>query len=345
MITFMARPRIEPNPENASIHELKETARVGSPETSTRCTAIQLLICGVTREQVCAALLVSERAVLKWIRAFNESGIDGLIAKKRTGRPRKIPTAQAAELADAAEHPERAGRTVWTARAFHGHLREHYRLECSYRTVVRFFHEQNFALKVPQPWPNRQDEKLRQAFRERLAALAAEAETDLWFMDESGFEGECRARRRWDRKGRKTRVVRNGGHLRMNAMGAVCPRTGEFLALEVSHVDGVVFQAFLDHAAIKISPKRKRNLLILDNASWHKNKSLRWGIFEPEYLPPYSPDLNPIERIWLVMKQKWFNNFHAKTREDLIERLDQAILDVIGNPEDVQRTTSIRTLF
>ena len=63
------------------------------------------------------------------------------------------------------------------------------------------------------------------------------------------------------------------------------------------------------------------------------------------YLPPYSPDLNPIERIWLTMKARWFNNHVGKNEEKLLERLDQAILDVIDNPEKTQQTTAIGTLF
>lgn len=341
----MARPTIEPNPENASIHELKEAARVGTPETSTRCVAIQMLIIGISREQVCQALLVSARTILKWIHAFNKHGVDGLIANKRPGRSRKIPREKASHFVDLIENPEQVDRTHWTARAFHGYLQETYHIECSYSTVVRFFHEQNFALKVPQPWPDRQDETLRKAFRERLKTLHEQTDIDIWFMDESGFEGECRSRRRWDQKGRKTRVVRNGDHLRMNVMGMVCPRTGEFFALEVSHVDSVVFQSFLDEAARFISPIRKRNILILDNASWHRNKKHNWHFFEALFLPAYSPDLNPIERIWFVMKSKWFTHFHAKNLEALIEQLDKAILDVIHHPDAVKNTTSIRTLF
>ncbi|MBW2337702.1 MAG: transposase [Deltaproteobacteria bacterium] len=53
-------------------------------------------------------------------------------------------------------------------------------------------------------------------------------------------------------------------------------------------------------------------------------------------VPPYSPDLNPIERIWLMMKARWFNNHVCKTEEKLLERLDQAILEVIDEPEKTQ---------
>jgi transposase len=63
------------------------------------------------------------------------------------------------------------------------------------------------------------------------------------------------------------------------------------------------------------------------------------------YLPPYSPDLNPIERIGLTMKARGFNNQVCKNEEKLLERLDQAILEVIDNPEKTQQTTAIETLF
>jgi transposase len=63
------------------------------------------------------------------------------------------------------------------------------------------------------------------------------------------------------------------------------------------------------------------------------------------YLPPYSPDLNPIERICLTIKARWFDNYVCKSEEKLLERLDQAILDVSDNPEMTQLTTAIGALF
>lgn len=341
----MARRLLEPNPENASLEELKEAARVGSSETSIRCTAMQLLITGVAREQVCRSLLVNERSLRRWIRAFNDRGVDGLIVGKRPGRTAILRGAQAAELAELIATPAQADRTFWTAKAFHGYLSETYQVECSYETVVRFFHRQGFALKVPQPWPDRQDEARREAFRQQLQELSQNPDVELWFADESGFEGDPRPRRRWDKKGHKTRSTKNGDHLRMNVMGMVCPRTGEFCAIETSHSDSETFQAFLTEAHQSITFHRPRNILIVDNASWHKRKSLNWHGWEVVYLPPYSPDLNPIERLWLVMKATWFNNYVCRNLDHLIERLDQAILDVIDNPQRTSKTTAIGQLF
>ena len=131
----------------------------------------------------------------------------------------------------------------------------------------------------------------------------------------------------------------------MNVMGMICPRTGEFFAIETSHSDTETFQAFLDEAGNTVKLERPQNILILDNASWHKKKSLEFHGWRPKLLPPYSPDFNPIERIWNTMKANWFNNYVCKNVQQLIDRLGQAILDVINNPKRNQKTASIGTLF
>ncbi|RPJ10999.1 MAG: IS630 family transposase [Desulfobacteraceae bacterium] len=341
----MARALLIPNSENATIEELKQVSRVGSTETAIRCTAIQMLLAGAERELVCSSLLVTNRALRKWINSFNDSGVDGLIVKKRPGRMTIIKDQQALELSDLIDQPQQADRTFWTARAFHGYISKQYQVECSYETVVRFFHRQGFALKTPQPWSDKQDQQLREAFLVELEQLYNQPDADVWFADESGFEGDPRPRKRWDKKGRKTRVTKNGGHLRMNVIGMVCPRTGQFFAIEASHSDSVTYQAFLDEASKTISFQRATNVLIMDNASWHRRKTADWHGWQPKYLPPYSPDLNPIERIWLKMKARWFNNHVCKNEEELIDRLDQAIWDVIYNPNGTKKTTAIGTLF
>ena len=58
-----------------------------------------------------------------------------------------------------------------------------------------------------------------------------------------------------------------------------------------------------------------------------------------------SPHLNPIERFWLTMKARWFNNYTCRNEEKLLERLDQAILDVINIPKKTQKTARIGTLI
>jgi len=330
----------QPNPENASLAELNAAIRAGSYETQRRCVAILMLITGSPREQLCRAMEVCHSALRKWVRAFNLRGIDGLVVKKRPGAPRKIPARKAQLIVEELKERQDGAEPFASAKAFHGYVSAKYQIECSYQTLLRLLHEKGFVLKVPQPWPDRQDEAAREAFRERLRVLSAEADCDIWYTDETGVEGEPRPRRRLALKGSRPRSVKNGDHVRLSILGVVCPRTGEFFAIEASHCDTEVFQVFLDEAARAITPTRKRNILVLDNASWHKGKKLKWHCFEPLYLPPYSPDLNLIERLWLTMKAAWFANIHCKDQEALTKRADQALCDLIDNPERVAQTTA-----
>ncbi len=69
-----------------TIEELKQFPRVGSYQTATRCTGIQVSLTGADTEPDCNALLVTSCALKKWIKHFNHCGVDGLIVKKWTGR-------------------------------------------------------------------------------------------------------------------------------------------------------------------------------------------------------------------------------------------------------------------
>jgi type IV secretory pathway TrbD component len=79
----MARPLLIAHRENATIEELKQVSRVGANETVTRCTAMQMLLAGADRKLVCNALLVTNRALRKWINRFNLGYLSGVFKRSR----------------------------------------------------------------------------------------------------------------------------------------------------------------------------------------------------------------------------------------------------------------------
>ena len=330
-----------PNGENASLEELRVAMEAASNKRSyIRLAAIRALLMGITREQVCQMFFRTDRMVRLWIEQFNRGGIDALITKARPGRPRKIKLERVRDLLlPVLENPAQAGQVHWTGVKVHGYLKEQLSIELGYRTTIRWLHELNFHLRVPRPWPERQNEQQRKVFLDQLQSLAADPNVELWFSDETGVEGDPRPRRRWVQPGRPRTVPYLGDHIRQNVIGAVCPQSGQLFSLVVDGVDTDVFQLFLDEMA-KTIPKAegKRQLLIVDNASWHKAARLHWRHFEPIYLPAYSPDFNPIERLWLRLKADWFWDFIAHTDEQLADRLCTALKSFI---DDTQKTASI----
>jgi hypothetical protein len=123
----------------------------------------------------------------------------------------------------------------------------------------------------------------REAFVGRLRKWLADKGIERWYLDAMGVEGDPRPRRRWAHKGIKIRATKNRDHIRMDVTGLICPRKGQFYALKFTHTDKEVIQSFLDDVDVDVQLTRPRNLLILDNASWHKGCSINWGRFEPAF--------------------------------------------------------------
>lgn len=309
-----------------------------------RLAALRSLLLGMDRVTVCQVFARTDRMVRMWIDAFNRGGIDALLTRPRSGRPRKIKFETVGDLLrPVLEDPSLAGQTHWTGVKLHGYLREEAGVEISYSTTMRYLHGLDYVLRVPGRFPEGSDQTLREAFLKNLAALCANKEVEIWFADECGVEGDPRPRRRWAPRGSQPKVGYKGTHLRSSVIGAVCPDTGENFHMIFDGVDTDVFKFWIE-AFAKTSPKPagKRRILILDNASWHKSKSIDWQGFEPLFLPPYSPDLNPIERFWLRLKSDFFSDFIAKDREDLNQRLCLALNHFIKSPELVASNCAFR---
>ena len=93
--------------------------------------------------------------------------------------------------------------------------------------------------------------------------------------------------------------------------GAVEPETGERFLLERESPDSDGFQDFLDGFSTRFP--ESLNLLVLDNGQFHKAKDLS----VPEnvrlvFLPPYSPELNPVERFWQDLKDHVAFHLHMR---------------------------------
>lgn len=125
------------------------------------------------------------------------------------------------------EDPSKAGEVHWTGVKLHGWLKAQLAIELDYRTSIRYLHELNYKLLVPQPWPEGQNVAERLWFEEEMAALEKDPGVELWYGDECGVEGDPRPRRRWSARGSRPQVPYLGTHVRTNVVGAICPKTGQ----------------------------------------------------------------------------------------------------------------------
>ncbi|MBM3324743.1 MAG: IS630 family transposase [Calditrichaeota bacterium] len=213
-------------------------------------------------------------------------------------------------------------------------------MSVGYSTLCRNLHEWGYTRLRRRPKAHKADPGAQATFVARVRQTTRNDDPDIWFGDETSFGGDPSPHLIWAKKGSQPTIPYAGQHYRVSVVGAVRPRDGEFVALLVSTGNSLLFQVFLDELNRQINPA-KRNILILDNASFHKVRSLNWGRIEPWFLPPYSPELNPIEEIWLLIKTNGFHPWTATSQEHLEDKVANALHDYIHQPQCIQSITNM----
>ena len=106
--------------------------------------------------------------------------------------------------------------------------------------------------------------------------------------------------------------------------GAVEPRTGEGCFLVMPYCNTDCMNVFLEQLSKKY-PKDKI-ILVCDGAVWHKSASLKIPKnIELIFIPPYTPEMNPIEQIWKEIRKRGFKNEVFQTLERVVDRLCDTI--------------------
>jgi transposase len=166
--------------------------------------------------------------------------------------------------------------------------------------------------------------KCRQQFAAKIRTVAPE---QLIFLDESGVTTSMTRLYARSLGGGRIHESTPGGHWKiMTILGAMSLR-GMIATITIeAATDAEIFLAYVEHV---LCPALKSgDVLVIDNLSSHKVSGVRKLIeaagAEVLYLPPYSPDLNPIEKAWAKLKQL-LRAAKARTKE----ALDQAIQETL----------------
>ena len=171
--------------------------------------------------------------------------------------------------------------------------------------------------------------KRREKFRAAIAAVTAEK---LKFLDESGVTTQMP--RRWGRAPRGERVHKatpDGRWQVLTTLGAMSLCGMEAVMTVASATDGDVFCAYIEQ--VLCAQLQSGDVVVMDNLSAYKVAGIR-QLIEARgarllYLPPYSPDLNSIEKAWSKFKQ-FLRSAKARTAEALDHAITQALKTITG---------------
>jgi transposase len=139
------------------------------------------------------------------------------------------------------------------------------------------------------------------------AAAHPDQRVALWFMDEARVGQKGRLCHRWWRRGQRPPGRRDKRFESAYLFAAVEPTTGAEVALVLPEATTVTMNLFLAEFGRRL-PDGVHAALVLDGAGWHGAKELEVPAnvtLVP--LPPYSPQLNPVERVWLYLRERFLS--------------------------------------
>ena len=144
------------------------------------------------------------------------------------------------------------------------------------------------------------------------------------FFDESRFGTHSKIGCGWFKRNTRPTVKMKLGYKNFYLYSGVDTKDGSSFSLIMPSVNTETMNVFLAELSQEYSSDKLA--LIMDGAGWHKSSDLK----VPEnikifFLPPYSPELNPVERLWLYIKQRILSNKIYQTIDDLENTLCEFI--------------------
>lgn len=163
---------------------------------------------------------------------------------------------------------------------------------------------------------------------------------EVWFQDEARVGQRGTVTRMWAPKGSRPRVIRQQQFEAAYVFGAVCPAEGKAAALVMPKANSESMQHHLDLIAATVTPG-KHAVVIVDRAAWHvTGKLLIPANLSILPLPPYSPELNPVEQIWQQLRQSDWANRCFKNYDDIVDVCCQAWNTFASQPDTIRNLCS-----
>ena len=176
---------------------------------------------------------------------------------------------------------------------------------------------------------------------EAVRADHARQRVEVWFQDEARFGQKGTLTRVWAKTGSRPRAVRQTQYDYLYVLAGVCPQSGHSVGLLAPYLDTHIVNQFLAQFAQELTPG-VHAVLIWDQAGFHTAKALKVppNITLME-LPPYSPELNPVENLWHYLRSHYWSNRAYPNYESLMQAATHAWRQTCLNPETIKTVCAV----
>jgi transposase len=316
--------------------------------------AILAVMDGERFAQVALVLHVHEKTVAAWVCAFCCYGLKGAPRKPPTGRPSKLTPTQRAELATLIdEGPVKAGFSgaCWRSPMIQQLIYARFGVFYNVFYIAQFLKNLGFSYQKAAFVSAHLDEGKRQAWCAttwlQILRLATERKALLFFGDEASFPQWGTLSYTWARRGHQPLVKTSGKRKGYKVLGLIEYFTGRFWYQgQEGQLNSEAYTTFLTRV---LELTTQPIILVQDGAKYHTSTAMqhffamhteRLTVFQ---LPAYSPDYNPIEKLWKKVKKEGTHLHYFPTFEALRDKVEQVLLKFANTPAEILALCSLPT--
>jgi len=333
---------------------LKTAQHLGRLRQVNHLLAILAVLDGQRFAQVALVLRVHEQTVATWFTAFCCDGLHDMPRTKPTGRPPKLTPTQKAALATLMEEgPVKAGFSgaCWRSPMIQQRIYERFGVYYNVFYVAQLLQHLGFSYQKAAFVSAHLHEAKRQEWRTttwpHILRLAKARHALLLFGAEASFPQWGTLTYTWARRGQQPKVKTSGKRKGYKVFGLIEYFTGRlFYQGQEGRLNSATYIAFLKRV---LEHTTRPIILIQDGARYHTSaettaffdqQTTRLQVFQ---LPTYSPDYNPIEKLWKKIKQQDTHLHYFPTFDALTDKVEQALIKFANLPEEILALCSLPT--
>jgi transposase len=316
---------------------LQQSKNTGDFRAVKRIMAILAVVNGKRYSEISSILKVCEESIRLWVITFLLKGPEGLKSHKIPGKPSKLTEPKKNELDEIiTKGPAAAGfpGACWRSPMIHDLICKKFGVSYSVKYIPQLLKNMEFSYQKAKFVSDHKDPDKRKEWLEEkwpeIMKLAGEKSAHVLFGDEASFPQWGSLTYTWAKRGQQPVVKTSGKRKGYKVLGLIDYFSGKFFCK--GHEGRLNSESYANFLMEVLKKTNKHLILIQDGAPYHTSKAMRDFFAKHSeritvyQLPSYSPDYNPIEKLWKKIKEKEVHLHYFPTFESLKNKVEEALL-------------------